>query len=126
MKRVLERFALGRRRGRMGEDAAARYLRSEGYRVLERNWRSGRLELDLVCRHGDTLVFVEVKTRGAGSRGTPADGLDRTKMRNLVRAAHLYLAEHECWDEPCRFDLVAVLETGDGLELDHVPDAFQA
>lgn len=126
MKRMLERFALGRRRGQVGEDAAARFLRSEGYRVLERNWRRGRLELDIVCRQGDTLVFVEVKTRGAGSRGTPADGLDRAKMRNLVRAANLYLSEHECWDEPCRFDLVAVLETETGLELDHIADAFQA
>jgi len=126
VKGLLDRFALGRKRGDMGEGAAARYLESRGYRILERNWRRGRLELDIICRDKDTLVFVEVKTRGPGSLGTPADALDRAKRNALVRAAGLYLSEFECWDEPCRFDLVAIRETESGLDLKHFTDAFQA
>lgn len=126
MRRMLERIALGRKRGNLGEDAAARYLTSLGYRILHRNWRHGRLEIDIICRHGDTLVFVEVKTRGAGSLATASEVLTPAKCAVLVRAARQYLAHHKCWDEPCRFDFVAVQETETGLDVSHFVDAFQS
>ncbi|MBI9087498.1 MAG: YraN family protein [Desulfobacterales bacterium] len=111
-------------RGDRGEDAAARYLESRGYRVLDRNWRYRQWELDLVCRDGDTLVFVEVKTRGAGSMGTPADALNRAKQARLVKAASQYLTKNDLWDEPCRFDLAAVIDAGTGMDVDHIENAF--
>lgn len=73
--------------GRAGEEAAATLLRAHGMRVLARNWRSGPLELDLVCREGDTLVFVEVKTRGPGSLGSARDAVGPRKRQSLIRAA---------------------------------------
>ncbi|WP_211208183.1 YraN family protein [Desulfovibrio oxyclinae] len=112
--------------GGMGEDAAARHLESEGVRVLERNWRHGRLELDLVCRDGDTLVFVEVKTRGRGSRGCASQALSREKCSRLVRAASHYLSASDQWEVPCRFDLAAVSEGADGLEITLYRDVIDA
>ncbi|EPR41678.1 UPF0102 protein yraN [Desulfovibrio sp. X2] len=94
--------------GERGEAAAEKLLRAKGYRVLYRNWRAGSLELDLVCRTGRTVVFVEVKARGAGSRGSPTDGLTPAKRSRLARAAAQWLSAHDLWGAPCRFDLVAV------------------
>jgi putative endonuclease len=95
--------------GRLGEDAAAALLAQKGLHVLARNVRLERLELDLVAEDGQTLVFVEVKTRAEGSLATPADALTRQKAQRLVRAARLYLSMHDLWQRPCRFDLVSVL-----------------
>jgi putative endonuclease len=63
--------------GKSGEEAAVRYLRGKGYKVLDTNWRHGGLEIDIICLHKDTVVFVEVKTRSQGGLGQPADGLDK-------------------------------------------------
>ena len=95
--------------GRQGEDAAAALLEAKGLSLLARNLRLDRLELDLVCQDGDTLVFVEVKTRAEGSLATPAEGLTTQKRSRLLRAAKLYLSRHDAWERPCRFDLVSVL-----------------
>jgi len=113
-----------KRRGDLGEDAAARFLESRGLRVIERNWRYRQWELDLVCRDGDTLVFVEVKTRAAGSMSAPADGLGRAKRARLVKAAARYLSAKGLWDEPCRFDLAAVVDTGASMDVEHTENAF--
>ncbi|MGE4552581.1 MAG: YraN family protein [Desulfovibrionaceae bacterium] len=112
--------------GRAGEDAAAEHLRRAGLKILARNWRHGRLELDLVCRRGRMLVFVEVKTRGPGSRGAPAEALGRAQAARLARAAAAWLSEHDAWDTPCRFDLVTATPgpDGAGFTIDHRPGAF--
>lgn len=94
--------------GERGEEAAARLLRRMGWKVLDRNWRSASLELDLVCRDGDTIVFVEVKTRAGDGLTSPVEALTAIKRKRLVRAARAWLAAHEAWEDPCRFDLVAV------------------
>lgn len=120
----LSKLTPSKRRGDRGEDEAARFLKKRGYRVLERNWRHRQWELDLVCRDGDTIVFVEVKTRAAGTMGTPADGLNRKKQERLVKAASQYLSKMELWDEPCRFDLTAIVDSGDSLEVEHIENAF--
>ncbi len=106
-------------RGQAGEDAAARLLERAGMRILARNWRCGRLELDIVCRDGETLVFVEVRTRLRGGLVSPAESLTPAKQRNFMRAARAYLAENDAWNHPCRFDLVCVLDAGATLELEH-------
>lgn len=120
----LSKIIPSRRRGDLGEDAAARYLAAKGVRVLERNWRFRQWELDLICRDGDTIVFVEVKTRGSGALGSPADGLGRKKQARLVKAASQYLSRNGLWDEPCRFDLAAVIDTGTSLDVEHTENAF--
>lgn len=113
-------------RGRRGEDAAAGHLERYGYRTLARNWRCPRGEIDFVCRSGDTLVFVEVKTRAASPQADPAGAVTASKRTRLVRAAMAYLARHEAWDTPCRFDVITVTETPHGLRVEHIENAFEA
>ncbi|MGJ3521588.1 YraN family protein [Nitratidesulfovibrio sp. D1] len=110
--------------GARGEEAAARLLAKRGLRVLARNWRHGGLELDIVCDDRGTLVFVEVKTRAASGPARPDEALTPAKRGKLVRAARQYLAAHDAWDRPCRFDLVCVVHDGATLTLEHYPHAF--
>lgn len=110
--------------GRRGEDEAARLLTRKGYKVLERNVRLGRDEIDLVCKRRGVYVFVEVKTRGPGSLESPHHGLNATKRRNLVRAAGRWLSEQDKWDAPSRFDFVSVIFDGESYTLEHVENAF--
>ena len=110
--------------GARGEEAAARFLERAGLHILERNWRWKQWELDLICEEGDTLVFVEVKTRGPGSLAAPADALDQAKQAKLGKAAAQYLSKHKAWERPCRFDLASVRITESGEEIEHVRDAF--
>ena len=110
--------------GRQGEDAAARLLTGKGLTVLERNYRCRLGEVDLICRHGRTLVFVEVKTRGQGSLAAGTDAVDRRKRSRIVKAAAEYLSANGLWDQPCRFDVVSVLLAGGRLACEHVADAF--
>lgn len=113
--------------GRLGEDAASAHLEAKGLRVLERNCVLGRLELDLICQDGDTILFVEVKTRAEGSLATPADGLTQQKRSRLLRAAQAYLSRHDLWHRPCRFDLVSVrLRGGAVVSLEHVENVMSA
>jgi len=112
--------------GREGEEAAARLLATLGMEIVERNFRCRLGEVDLICRQGDTLVFVEVKTRGQGSLAAGTDAVDRGKRTRLMRAASEYLSAKELWDKPCRFDVVSVVKKGGGLFAEHLPDAFQA
>lgn len=111
-------------RGRMGEDAAARHLRAQGLRILDRNWRRGRLELDIVCAEGDAVVFVEVKTRDADGPASPTDALTPRKRGACIRAARAWLAAHDAWDRPCRFDVVGVVCHGSNHTLEHYRHAF--
>ncbi len=115
--------------GRSGEEAAARFLEAQGLRILERNWRCGRLELDLIfldpTAQPETLVFAEVRTRDAGGLAAPAQTLDSRKRRALCRAAAEYLSRMELWERPCRFDLLSVLERDNAYLVEHVPNVFE-
>src|ERR1700722_17447987 len=95
--------------GARGEKAAARYLRRRGYKILLKNFRSGKAEVDLVARQKDWLVFVEVKTREAEQFGAPSEAVDRDKQRNLREAAPDYLGVLCIPRIHFRFDIVEVL-----------------
>ncbi len=97
------------RTGAKGEEAAAAMLRNMGWRILARNWRSGHLELDIVAEDHGELVFVEVKTRAKDGMTQPYEALSAVKKERLLRAAKAWIAEHDAWEKPCRFDLVCVL-----------------
>ena len=112
------------RLGRAGEAAAEALLAGKGFTVLARNYRTRGGEVDLVCQDGETLVFVEVKTRGAGSLARPDQAVTAAKRGRLVRAAAAFLSERDLWDRPCRFDVVAVTASGKALTAAHLPDAF--
>lgn len=94
--------------GAHGEDAAAEYLTTHGYKILDRNWQCQHVELDIVAQQDDMIVFVEVKTRTAGGLSAPYEALTHKKQERLQHAATLWLQAHKAWQSPCRFDLICV------------------
>lgn len=112
-------------RGRQAEDLASLALTQAGLQVVGRNLRLGGGELDLVAWEGPILVFVEVKGRAEGGRGTPEEAIGAVKRRRLVGAASAYLARLEGPEPPCRFDVVAVEFGRGGPRLKHLRDAFR-
>jgi len=113
--------------GARGEDLAVRYLKKKGYKVIERNYRCQWGEIDLIAREGDTLVFVEIKSRTSSGFGLPQDAVDRFKQEKLVQVARAYMAEHRLTEDiSMRFDVVAVQLTPSGPEMELIKDAFQA
>lgn len=107
--------------GRIGEARAVTYLKSRGYIILERNWRVGHREIDIICLDGSVIVIVEVKTREAGTE-YPAELMDRKKKQNLLRAGAAYLQLHKLQNE-LRFDLVVV--KGKLGPIEHIQEAIQ-
>ncbi len=114
----------GKQLGRAGEEAAAAYLRDKAYRILERNYRWARGEIDIVAEDGDTLVFVEVKTARSDRFGPPEGWVDRRKQAQLGQVALHYLQEREITDRDCRFDVVAVRTDGRRWRFHHIENAF--
>jgi putative endonuclease len=111
---------------RRGEALAALFLRLKGYRIEARNWRCPLGELDIVARHGDTLVFVEVKARHGRSAGSPQEAVDARKRARLVRLAQAYLAGLHGDAPPCRFDVVTVEGGRLSPRIRHLRAAFRA
>lgn len=118
--------------GDLGEDLAAEYLGAKGYRILDRNYRFSRQEIDIVCfqayedyTKGGDLVFVEVKTRRGLGFGKPEYAVDRPKQVAIFRTAEAYLHERKLEGSPCRFDVVAIM-IGKGVapEIEHFENAF--
>lgn len=110
--------------GMLGEDLAADYLRRKGYVLVERNWRSGHREIDIVARQGDTLVFVEVKARANLLYGNPEDAVGRRKMHLLVMAADAYL-RCNALDCEVRFDVITVTGSVQKPYIRHYEHAFR-
>lgn len=111
--------------GREGEDVAANFLLQKGYRIVARNWHYGPKEIDIVAREGDTMVFVEVKTRSTLAFELPQEAVTKKKMKNLVEAADAYLIQRNI-DLESRFDIVAVLNGNPPKVIEHLEGAWQA
>ena len=105
--------------GRAGEASVARWYVSQGYRVLERNWRCGRGELDLVVTDGDQLVVCEVKTRTTDRLGSGFEAVTGDKQARIRSLTRSYLAAHP-WSGPVRFDVASVV----GGRIDVMVGAF--
>jgi len=116
-------------RGRIAEDAAARWLERRGYRIVERNHRNRAGEIDLVAWHGETLCFVEVKARAVTAYGPASAAVNWEKRRRLGRAAALYLALRGGPAPECRFDVLGVEAQEDAGErawrFSLITDAFR-
>jgi putative endonuclease len=114
--------------GRAGEEAAVAALRERGYRILDRNVRLRRGELDVVALERGTIVFVEVKARRSARYGTPADAVTPRKRGALVRLAAAYLTTRAWTGRACRFDVAEVWLDAAGRvqRVEIIPDAFQA
>ena len=111
--------------GHKGEDMAAGYLQKRGYCILDRNWvNKGRKELDIVAIKDDVVVFVEVKTRKAGSITSPISAVDDRKQRRICLAADSYLKAHRI-DLCYRFDIIGIIYDNEESRIDHYEDAFK-
>lgn len=108
--------------GQLGEEIAVRYLEQQGYVVLARNWRHGHHEIDIICRYGQDLIFVEVKTRRTRRFGLPEESISKSKKKAVMSAAVVFMARHRHRD--IRFDVIAVLMNGDTPDIYHIRDAF--
>ena len=96
------------RTGKLGEDTAVQYLQGNGYRILERNFRTRYGEVDIIAQKDGCLVFVEVRAKASREFGLPEESLTRAKKEHLVSAAEAYLQELGLQDIPWRIDLVSV------------------
>ena len=115
------------RRGARGEKEATRFLRSRGYKILYRNFKSrGGGEIDVICRDGDTLVFVEVKTRRDEGFGRPIDSVGRDKQMRISKGGLAWLRLLDNPDVSFRFDVVEVLwREEDKPHCELIQDAFE-
>jgi putative endonuclease len=128
LRRLRRRPKTKQELARIGEDHAARFLRSKGYRLRERNFRTRGGEVDIVAEHDDTLVFAEVKARSSDEFGEPREAVTTWKQQRIVRAARSYLANREGRERLTRFDVVEVFVTPDGRvrKIDVIEGAFGA
>lgn len=111
--------------GKFGEDLACLELEKREYVILERRYRTQHGELDIVARHGEYLVFVEVKARQDGSFGDPEEAVTLQKQQRLVWMATDYLARSGLGEVACRFDVVGINTTTDPPIITVIDDAFR-
>lgn len=105
---LADRFYRKKSLGERGEDAAARFLKRQGYTILERGHDSRLGELDIIAVDDRTIVFVEVKTRTSDGAGRPTEAVDDRKQRRMTQAALGYLKAKRLLENAARFDVVAV------------------
>ena len=111
--------------GDEGEDIAADYLRNHNLEIIERNYRYGHGEIDIIAKDRDILVFVEVKTRGNLEFGPPELAITKSKQRQVRKISEAYLIEKNITDIDCRIDVVAILLRKNlPPEINHIENAF--
>ncbi len=110
--------------GREGEDLAARFLTKQGYRLLERNYRTRSGEIDLIALHDGAVVFVEVKTRTSDAFGAPELAVTSRKQQRMIKAALAYIKYKKLHQVPCRFDVVAITTAAE-QEVELIRNAFE-
>ena len=111
--------------GTWGEEQAVNYLRKQGMKIIERNFRTPVGEIDIIARDKKYLVFLEVKTRRSTAFGPPQEAVGQRKQRQIARTAQWYLQNNKNGKLQPRFDVVAILCQSDGEpQITHLPDAF--
>jgi putative endonuclease len=109
--------------GNSAEILAKKYLVKLGYKILDTNWHSGRLELDIIALDRDELVVVEVKSRSGNRYEHPAEAVTNAKIRHLIEAAEAYILKNDINIET-RFDIITVIFFDKKFELEHFKNAF--
>jgi putative endonuclease len=109
--------------GKKGESLAAEYLAAKGFRILARNFRAGKAEIDILALDKKILVIAEVKTRTTHYFGEPQEWVTTAKQKLLVKAANTYV-KYKAFNGEVRFDVVSVVIGENGTEIAHIPDAF--
>ena len=109
--------------GIKGEQVATAFMKDKGYKILKRNWRINRYEIDIVAEDEDYIIFVEVKTRTSLNHGEPQFFVDDAKIKKIVKTADEYICSNNRLEE-ARFDIIGVYKHRDTWELNHIEDAF--
>lgn len=110
--------------GQSGEAIAFTHLIKSGYNVLEKNWRTQHLEVDIIAENESFIVFVEVKTRRSNAFGEPEIFVNKQKQRHLIRAANQYVEQKKI-DKEVRFDIISIVHApGADPQIHHIQDAF--
>lgn len=109
--------------GNKGEAFALHLLMSKGFKILERNWRFRKDEVDIIATDDQFLVIVEVKTRSTSYFGEPYTAVTKKKQGFLIRAANAYIEKQDI-DLECRFDIISIVFAKDKPYVDHIEDAF--
>lgn len=113
--------------GRLGEEIACSRLETMGHLILERNWRSGHLEIDIISYDADGIHFVEVKTRKQNIQAPPQENVDRMKQKRITQAAKAFLRTRKglpYGDPECHFDIMAVTFDGNSCHTEWFPQAY--
>jgi putative endonuclease len=111
--------------GELGERIAERWLRQRGWRVVQRRFRSGHRDIDLVVEQEGVVAFVEVKARRGDRFGDPVEAVNWRKQRELGRSARVWIDRHGRASDAYRFDVIGVLVAGERVRIRHVANAFQ-
>ena len=111
--------------GSIGENIAAKFLESHGYKILNRNFRIRSAEIDIIAEIDNTIIFVEVKARKNLRRGNPAEAVNLRKQKKIIEAASVFLQDDKFFNRPCRFDVIEIYSNGKNFELRHIENAFE-
>lgn len=109
--------------GKKGEQLAVDYLLNKGYKIIERNYRFEKAEVDIIAQISETLAIVEVKTRSSAEFGNPQDFVKPKQIKNLVKAVDEYVNVNGL-DVEVRFDIIAILKLHKGHSIEHLENAF--
>jgi putative endonuclease len=109
--------------GQKGEDLAADHLKKAGFRILFRNWKWGKHEIDIIADKKDLIVFVEVKTRSDDYQMHPVTAITPEKQKSIIFAADGYLKRFNI-DKESRFDVIIIIKKMESYEIDHIEGAF--
>lgn len=109
--------------GNKGEQLAVDFLIKKGYRIIERNYRFDKAEVDIIAQIKGTLAIVEVKTRSTADFGNPQDFVKPKQIKNLVKAVDEYVNTNDL-DVEVRFDIIAIVKQGKGFVIEHLEDTF--
>lgn len=112
--------------GKGGEDLAVKLLKGKGYKIVGRNYRTRLGEVDIIAKDGETVVFVEVKTRATAAYGTAKEAVGYTKKKRFIAAAKDYIARHGLSESPARFDVVSIDVEAGRAATEHIVDAFES
>ena len=109
--------------GKKGEDLAVAFLIKKGYAILERNYRYQKAEVDILAKKDQTLAVIEVKTRSTTDFGNPQDFVKPKQIERLVNAVDAYITSN-LLDLEVRFDIIAIVRSGDKYDIEHLENAF--
>ena len=110
--------------GKKGEDLAADHLIKAGYKILFRNWKWGKNEIDLIAENKDFIIFAEVKTRTDDFQMHPVTAITKEKQKSIIYAADGYLQKFNTNNKEGRFDVIVIIKAGESFQIDHIEGAF--